>query len=87
MVHEKCSPCNLFALVNFMGDTCSETLMYDNDWHYGFVVPWKRMSASFMRKMKNEERPICPERRFIVSSEILEVSKCPTKKDIYMYVK
>lgn len=85
MVHEKCSSCNLCTLVYILGDTSSETLLYENDWHYGFVVPWEKMSASFMRKMKNGERPSCSERRQlvrIVASEILEVCKYPAKKHV-----
>ncbi len=38
-----------------------------------------------MRKIKSGERPSCSERRQLVrtvASEILEVSKCPTKKHV-----
>ncbi|XP_016117196.1 uncharacterized protein [Sinocyclocheilus grahami] len=66
-------------------DTSSETLVSDHDWHYDFVIPWEKMPTSFMGKIKSGERPSCSERRQlvrIVASEILEVSKCPTKKHV-----
>ncbi|MGL5901447.1 MAG: hypothetical protein ACRCZO_02075 [Cetobacterium sp.] len=57
----------------------------DNDWHYDFVVPWEKMPASFMKKIKSGERPSCSERRQLVrtvASEILGVSKRPSKKHV-----
>ncbi|XP_048018806.1 uncharacterized protein LOC125250320 isoform X1 [Megalobrama amblycephala] len=66
-------------------DTCTETLVPDNDWQYDFVVPWEKMPASFMKKIKSGERPSCSERRQLVrtvASEILEVSKRPSKKHV-----
>jgi len=69
-------------LVYLLGDSSCETSFYDHDWHYSFDVPWQKMPASFMEKLKNGERPSCSERRqFVrnVASEILEVTKCPAK--------
>lgn len=76
---------NMWTLVYPLGDTSTKTLVPDNDWQYDFVVPWEKMPASFMKKTKSGERLSCSERRQLVrtvASEILEVSKCPTKKHV-----
>lgn len=59
--------------------------LHDNNWHYHFQIPWKKIPSEIFSKLETGKRPRKSERLEIIRlvvSEILTVCPTPVKKHI-----